>query len=103
MNCARAHQVTPIPLQPKDPAGADRVVLAAAEAVTHWAESLIFRYAGVPLDLWNGNNGLRGVVEEAVEVAGIPNKRFGEIVNPRTVAQQLNIVPMPKRRHRSKA
>jgi hypothetical protein len=83
-----------------DPAGADKLCVAAVEAVTHWAERLISEYARVPVDLWNGPNGLRGVVEEAVHNAGIPNQRFGEFVNPRSVAEGLKLVPKRRRSRR---
>ena len=38
-NC-RAYPVTPFPPKKEDAAGADKVVLAAAEAATHWLEAI---------------------------------------------------------------
>ena len=60
-NC-RAYPVTPFPPKKEDPAGADKVVLAAAEAATHWLENLLTTYSRLPIDLWNGPQGLRGVI-----------------------------------------
>lgn len=98
-NC-RAYPVTPFPPKKEDPAGADKVVLAAAEAATHWLENLLTTYSRLPIDLWNGPQGLRGVIEQAVQQAGVPNKRFAEIVTPRLIAEKAGIVPARRARKR---
>lgn len=96
---SRAYPVTPFPpLKKEDPAGADKVVLAAAEAATHWLEAILTTYSRMPIDLWNGPNGLRGVLEEAVKNAGVPNKRFAGIVTPRLIAEKAGIVPARRTR-----
>jgi len=84
-----------------DPAGADKVVLAAAKAGTEWVQRFLRYQFGVEVDLWNGPNGAGAVVQEAVSNAGIPNKRFHEIVTPRTIAEKLELVK-PKKRLREK-
>lgn len=98
-NC-RAYPVTPFPPKKEDPAGADKVVLAAAEAATHWLENLLTTYSRLPIDLWNGPQGLRGVITQAVEQARVPNKRFAEIVTPRLIAEKAGIVPARRMRKR---
>ena len=92
----------PAPIQIPDPAGADKAVLAAAEAGCHWMEAFIQTSMRVQVDLWNGPNGLRGVVEEAVKNAGVPNKRFAEIVTPRLIAEKAGIVPARRRKRGSR-
>ena len=98
-NC-RAYPVTPFPPKKEDPAGADKVVLAAAEAGCHWLEAILNANLRVSVDLWNGPQGLRGVIEQAVQQAGLPNKRFAEIVTPRLIAEKAGIVPARRTRKR---
>jgi len=100
MSAQRSYPVTPL-IKREDPAGADKVVLAAAKAGTQWVEGLLHRAFGLEVDLWNGPNGAGAVVQEAVINAGIPNKRFHEFVTPRAVAEKLELV-RPKKRLKKK-
>lgn len=85
-------------IKSSDPAGADQVVIRAAQACVEWGQRLLHSKFGVQLDFWSGSDGLGSVVEQAVREQGIPNKRFHEIVNPRVVAERAGVIRMPKRR-----
>ena len=67
--------------------------------VIGWKQFLT-QLCAIPVDLWNGPQGLRGVLEEAVKNAGLPNKRFAEIVTPRLIAEKAGIVPAKRTRKR---
>lgn len=88
-----------VPVKASDPAGLDNVILAAGQGVTRWLESLIASKLGRPVNLWDGPNGLGAVLREHIEAAGVPNKRFPELVTPRSVLSPI-IGARPKRRLR---
>lgn len=92
---ARAKLATVVP--PSDPAGFDRLLFALAKGATEFAERKALEH-GVPLKLWDGKDGLGMVVEQIISDAGIPNKRFPELVSPRSIAEHVGIVKRSKRR-----
>lgn len=75
----------------EDPAGFDKVLLAVGRAAVGWAESKV-RNLGFNLDLWNGEDGVGAVVEQALKEQGIPNKRFTALVNPRVIAEHAKFI-----------
>ena len=93
----RAYPVKHFTERKEDLAGADKVLLAGIEAACHWFENFLASGLRVHVDLWNGPNGLRGVIEEAVQNAGIPNKRFLEIMSPRAIAEGSGLIPKKRR------
>ena len=74
-----------------DPAGLDKLLLAAGKGVARYLENLAQVKLGQPLNLWDGKDGLGAVLEEHLQAAGVPNKRLSELLTPRRVLQ--NVVP----------
>jgi len=72
-----------------DPAGLDKLLLAAAKGVTRFAEQIAESKLGKRIDIWEGKDGLGQVLQEHLEAAGIPNKRLPELVTPRAVVNQF--------------
>jgi hypothetical protein len=68
-----------------DPAGLDKLLLAAGKGVARFLESLTLQKTGYTVELWDGADGLGAVLEEHLKAAGVPNKRLPEIVTPRAV------------------
>lgn len=79
-----------------DPAGLDKLLLAAGRGVTRFLEAAVERRIGRPVNLWDGPDGLGAVLQEELQAAGVPNKRLPELLTPRAVVQEL--VPRKKRR-----
>jgi hypothetical protein len=79
-----------------DPAGLDQLLLKLGEAGARWAEDRLAN-RGIRLTLWDGENGLGRVVQDVLVDAGIPNKRFHDIVSPRSIAEGMGFVKRPKR------
>jgi hypothetical protein len=85
-------------LQPvDDPAGLDKLLLAAAHSGIRYLEQFATS-RGVTVDLWSGPNGAGAVLEQAIRERGVPNKRFAELVNPRTIAEGVGLVKKPRKR-----
>ena len=80
-----------------DPAGLDRLVMAAGEGLARWGEGLAARH-GIKVEIWDGPNGLGAVLGEHIERAGVPNKRLAELVTPRAIVESL---AAPKKRRRA--
>lgn len=72
-----------------DPAGLDKLLLAAGKGIARYCEAAIQRNFGQSVQLWDGNDGLGAVLEEHLKAAGVPNKRLPEIVTPRAVMDAL--------------
>ena len=77
-------QAKPVPVD--DPAGLDKLLLAAGEGVARFLEGLCQEKLGRPVNLWDGPDGLGAVLDEHLKAAGVPNKRLPELLTPRTVA-----------------
>ena len=77
---------------PIDPAGLDQVLLRAAKGVARFAEQRL-TMAGLPISIWDGNDGLGKVLEETIAGAKVPNLRFQQLVTPRSVARRCGILP----------
>ena len=78
--------------QPKiveDPAGLDKLLLAAGKGIARYLESLAETKLGRKVELWDGKDGLGKVLQEHLQAAGIPNKRLPELVTPRAVVNQF--------------
>ncbi len=90
LNAARKLVTSP------DPAGLDKLILAAGEGVARWAEGVLAS-RGVTVNIWDGRNGLGAVLGEHIEAAGIPNKRAHELLTPRAVVEMM----APKKRKRA--
>lgn len=86
----------PVPVE--DPAGLDKLLLAAAQGVTRWLEAGAALQLGRPVNLWDGPDGLGAVLKEHLEAAGVPNKRLPELITPRAVVESLPIRRRPVRR-----
>lgn len=72
----------------EDPAGLDKLLLAIGEGCARWAEAKVARL-GVRVELWDGKDGLGAIVQEQIKAHGIPNKRFAELVTPRSVVERI--------------
>lgn len=81
-----------------DPAGLDRLILAVGKA----AHDLVAAKAakmGVALNVWDGENGLQGVIQDVIREKRIPNKRLPDLVSPRSIAENIGVLkPKPKKR-----
>ncbi len=88
---------------PEDPAGLDKVLLAAGKGVTRFLESVIEKKLGRPVNFWDGQDGLGAVLEEQFRGMNVPNKRLPELVTPRSVLQQAGFVKRKRQARRIKA
>jgi len=73
------------PVVIEDPAGLDKLLLAAARGCARFLEAAAKEKAGVALNLWDGKDGLGAVLENHLKAAGVPNKRLPELVTPRAI------------------
>jgi len=80
-------QFKPVPVE--DPAGLDKLLLAAGKGVTRYLEGLCLQKLGRPVNLWDGPDGLGAVLGEHLKAAGVPNKRLPDLLTPRLVVNQL--------------
>jgi hypothetical protein len=87
----------------EDPAGLDKVLLATGKGLSRFLESLIEKRIGRPVNIWDGKDGLGAVLEEQFKGMGIPNKRFFEVVTPRSVLEQSGFVKRKRAARRIKA
>ena len=90
-----------VKLVQNDPAGLDKLLLAAGKGVARYLENMAQVKLGQPLNLWDGKDGLGAVLEEHLQAAGVPNKRLSELLTPRLVLQ--NVVPKKRNVRRLKA
>ena len=81
-----------------DPAGLDRLLLAAGKGCALFIEQLIGRKFGTRVNLWDGADGLGAILEEQLAAAGVPNKRLPDLFTPRLVLQQAVRKRRPVRR-----
>ena len=81
-----------------DPAGLDKLLLAAGKGIARYLENMAQVKLGQPLNLWDGKDGLGAVMEEHLQAAGVPNKRLSELLTPRLVLQNAGVV-VPKKRN----
>jgi hypothetical protein len=87
-----------VPLQREDPAGLDKLLLALGKAAHDFVQAKAAQ-RGVKFDLWNGKDGLAKTLEALIKAHKIPNKRFAELVTPRSIAENTGVLK-PKRRRR---
>jgi hypothetical protein len=81
----------------EDPAGLDKLLLAAAKSGVRYLEQFALS-RGVNVDLWNGPNGAGAVLEQAIAEKDVPNQRFTALVNPRSIAEHVGLVKKPRKR-----
>jgi len=77
------------------PAGLDKLLLAAGKGCARFLEGVISRKLGSPVNFWDGADGLGAILEEQLKQAGVPNKRFSEILTPRLVVEEIGSVFTP--------
>lgn len=75
-----------------DPAGLDKLLLAAGKGVARYLEGLAQQKLGRPVSLWDGKDGLGAVLEEHLKSAGVPNKRLPELISPRLVLEKAGAI-----------
>jgi hypothetical protein len=76
----------------EDPAGLDKVLLAAGEGCARFLESLAEKKLGTRVNLWDGKDGLGAVLGESLKSAGVPNKRLSDLFTPRLILQQTGAI-----------
>lgn len=87
------------PVPPKDPAGLDKVLLAAGEGCARYLEGLLRQKTGQSMNIWDGADGLGAILGERLKAAGVPNKRLPELVTVRAALATLQpCLQSPKRR-----
>lgn len=84
-------QFKPVPVE--DPAGLDKLLLAAGKGCALFVEQLIGRKFGTRVNLWDGADGLGAILEEQLKAAGVPNKRLPDLLTPRLVLQSAGVNP----------
>ncbi len=84
-----------------DPAGLDKLLLAAGKGVTRYLEGLAGQKLGRPVNFWDGPDGLGAVLGEHLKAAGVPNKRLPELLTPRLVLEKA--IPRKRRTRRVRA
>lgn len=90
----------PKPVLVQDPAGLDQLLLAAAKGCARFLEAAAKEKAGLPLNLWDGKDGLGAVLEEHLAAVGVPNKRLPELLTVREVVNQVRNIRQPRKRVR---
>ena len=85
-----------------DPAGLDKLLLAAGKGIARYLENMAQVKLGQPLTLWDGKDGLGAVLEEHLQAAGVPNKRLSELLTPRLVLQNAGVAPKKRNVRRLK-
>lgn len=91
-------QPKPVPVE--DPAGLDKLLLAAGKGCARFLEGLTARKLGVQVNLWDGKDGLGAVLEESLKSAGVPNKRLPDLFTPRLVIERSGILPKKRRAYK---
>ena len=79
------------PIQVQDEAGLDKLLLAAGKGVARFLEGAAQQRFRVPLNLWDGPDGLGAVLDEHLKAAGVPNKRLPELLTPRAVIDVFDL------------
>jgi hypothetical protein len=87
-----------VPVVTEDPAGLDKVLVAAGKGCCRFLEGLLSKQTGVPINLWDGKDGMGAILEESLKRAGVPNKRLPELVTPRAILQETGVIPKKKKR-----
>jgi hypothetical protein len=80
-----------------DPAGLDKLLLAAGKGCARFFESLAERKLGMRVNVWDGADGLGAILEESLKSAGVPNKRLPDLLTPRLVIERAGILPKKRR------
>ena len=72
----------------------DLLLLRLAEAGVHWAERLVYRKVGIPIQgLWDGPDGVRSVLEEKIQ-----ELQIDEPLSPGMLARRVGFIgSKPKR------
>jgi hypothetical protein len=72
----------------------DLLLMRLAEAGVHWAERLVYRKVGIPIQgLWDGPDGVRSVLEEKIQELQIDKP-----LSPGMLARRVGFIPSkPKR------
>jgi hypothetical protein len=83
-------QRKPVPVE--DPAGLDKLLLAAGKGCARFLESMAEVKLGAKVNLWDGKDGLGAILEESLKSAGVPNKRLPDLFTPRLVLQQTGAI-----------
>jgi hypothetical protein len=78
----------------EDPAGLDKLLLAAGKGVCRYLEGVAAAKIGRHIELWDGPDGLGAVLDEHLKEAGVPNKRLSDFITPRA----LTAFVVPKRK-----
>lgn len=86
-----------------DPAGLDKLLLAAGKGCARFLESVVERRFGTAINLWDGQDGLGAVLEEHLKAAGVPNKRLPELLTPRLVMNRAGLTAKKRPVRRLKA
>ena len=84
----------PAPKRGHDPAGLDELLLAVGKTAHDFVQAKASRL-GLRVDWWGGKDGLESVLREAITEHRIPNKKFQELVTPRSI---INAARGPKRK-----
>jgi hypothetical protein len=61
------------------------MLMAAGKGVARFLESAVQKRFGMPLNIWDGADGLGAMLAENLKSAGVPNKRLPELLTPRAV------------------
>jgi hypothetical protein len=88
-------QFKPVPVE--DPAGLDKLLLAAGKGVARFVEAAVQRKFGTQVNIWDGADGLGAILDEHLKAAGVPNKRLPELLTPRLVAEYAGVNPKVRR------
>jgi len=88
------------PVVPEDPAGLDKLLLAAGKGLHDLARGVASSKGFTIPEFWGGENGLEAVLRQAIAERGIPNKRLPDLVNPRTLAENAGLIRKPKTKRR---
>ena len=89
-------QRKPVPVE--DPAGLDKLLLAAGKGCARFLEGLAEKKLGAKVNLWDGPDGLGAVLEESLKSAGVPNKRLSDLLTPRAVLKAGGVLEFAPRR-----
>jgi hypothetical protein len=89
--------VQPKPVPVEDPAGLDKLLLAAGKGCARFLEALAEKKLHTRVNLWDGQDGLGAILEESLKSAGVPNKRLPDLFTPRLVIERAGILPKKRR------
>jgi hypothetical protein len=84
----------------RDPSGrVDVLLLRLGEAACRWAERKAFVKLGLRLNLWDGPEGLKSVVETKIDEVGIPREKL----TPQLMAEYAGFIKGRRLRQRKTA